>query len=530
MPIIKNGSGTIIYTQRSEKYDSGIPGGTGVHPDDSFAIADKDDQLKQIQFDASAAQGTNSTTVITTGAQAANSTIILTLPATSGTLGLAGATTNSFTTIQVPNGTSPVATGATDTLTLTSTDSSLTITGTAATDTVNMAVRYSNPGAGARSEQFGSGALAPYADNTAFGNAAIISGGSSTGATAVGSNATVTGVYGTAIGFNAAAVESGSAFGRNATASNIGAVAFGHGALASAERSLAIGNNSRATADSAHAIGQNAESTHQASIVIGYSADSTAANQLVIGGEASREIRDVYIGGGVVEATPVAVLTIQPTGGSGTDVAAGVLNLRGPASTGSAAPGKIQLSTTTAGSSGTTAQTHTTRVEIDGTGRVSKQMGSGAGYATVGGTANVNTTAVGNVGVVEDNLITYSLPANSLAANGDYIEIEAFGTFAATANVKQVKLYFGAQVIFASGAIAANTGDWHIRGKVFRTGAATQKAIASAATSNALLVASADYTTPAETLSGAITIKCTGEATANDDIVQEGLLVKYGQV
>ena len=445
-----------------------------------------------------------------------------------------GGATASFTIIQTDAGTSPAATGPTDTLTLTSSDSSLTIDGDSGTDTVDFLVRYSNPGAGLRSEQFGDGALAPYADNTVFGNGAVVNDGSpgttSVGCTAIGSGANCIEEYGTAVGREASAYRQGSAFGRRAFAQNIGAVAFGHGTFVNAERALAIGVNARAEADSAHAIGQNSTATHQASIAIGYSADTTAANQLVIGGESSREIRDVYIGGGVVEASPVAVLTIQPTGGSGTNVAAGVLNLRGPASTGNAVPGKLRLSTTTAGSSGTTLQTHTTRAEIDGTGRFTKQIGSSSSYATIGGTANVNTTAVGNVGTGEDDLITYALPANALAANGDYVEIEAFGTLASNANNKEVKLYFGSTVLLTTGSIALNGGDWAIRARVIRTGAATQKAIAWISAGNSLIAAFADYTTPAETLSGSVTIKCTGEATSNDDIVQEGLIVRYQQV
>lgn len=538
MPISKNGNGVITYTQRSEKYDSGIPGGTGVHPDDSFAVADKDDQLKQLQFDPTP-QGTNSTVVLTSGATADNSTVVITLPAVSGTLSLAGGSGgDSFTTIQTDAGTSPVATSATDTLTLTSSDGSNTITGNSTTDTVTINTRYNNPGAGADSEQFGVGASAPYADNTVFGNGAIVNAGvssTSIGCTAVGSNAQCTDQYGTAIGFNASATREGSAFGRNAVAGNntsahVGLIAFGHGAFATSERACAVGKDSRATADSSHAFGMFAESNHQSSIALGYSADSTANNQLVIGGQASREVRDVYIGGGVVEASPVSVLTIQPTGGSGTNIAAGILSLRGAASTGNATPGKVRISTTAAGSSGTTVQTQTTRVEVDGSGRVTKQLGSGASFVTVGGTCVVDSTSVGNVGTGEDDLISYSLPANSLAANNDYIDIEAFGVFAANSNNKTLKLHFGGTTAFTTGPVAANDGSWCIKAKVIRTGATAQKCISSIVTGNALIAASSTYSTPAETLSGAVTIKCTGEATSSDDIIQHGLIVNYGQV
>lgn len=62
--------------------------------------------------------------------------IIVTLPATSGTLSYGGTPTNSFTTIQTPVGTSPVATSPTDTLTLSTSGGEIVITGNSSTDTV----------------------------------------------------------------------------------------------------------------------------------------------------------------------------------------------------------------------------------------------------------------------------------------------------------------------------------------------------------------------------------------------------------
>lgn len=140
---------------------------------------------------------------------------------------------------------------------------------------------------------------------------------------------------------------------------------------------------------------------------------------------------------------------------------------------------------------------------------------------------NVNTTPVGNVGAGEDDLISSSLTAATLANSGDCAEITAFGTFAANANLKQVKLKFGATTVFATGAAALNGGSWHISAKVVRTGASTQIASATFNGNVTVVTADATYSEPAETLSGAVTIKCTGEATADNDIIQKGLMVRY---
>jgi len=59
----------------------------------------------------------------------------------------------------------------------------------------------------------------------------------------------------------------------------------------------------------------------------------------------------------------------------------------------------------------------------------------------------VDTTTTGNIGGGEDTLITYTIPASVLASNGDHIEFDTWGSFAANANTKDLKVYFGATVI-----------------------------------------------------------------------------------
>ena len=127
----------------------------------------------------------------------------------------------------------------------------------------------------------------------------------------------------------------------------------------------------------------------------------------------------------------------------------------------------------------------------------------------------------------EDDLMTYSVPAGTLGVNGDYIEFTMSFDLAANANTKQVKVKFGATTIYASGAQAQNDGVITITGQIIRTGAATQR-ITYSVTSNATLFPDyADYVTSGETLSGAVTLKATGEATSNDDIIQKINLVKF---
>lgn len=138
---------------------------------------------------------------------------------------------------------------------------------------------------------------------------------------------------------------------------------------------------------------------------------------------------------------------------------------------------------------------------------------------------SINTTAVGTVGSGEDNLMSYAVGAGLLGTDGWGLEILAGFLAAANANSKTFKLYFGATVIASTGAISPNAKGVTMRAVVIRTGATAQVAMSQ---SNCEVTngAYASFTTPAETLANSITIKGTGEATSNDDIIQKLLMVR----
>lgn len=133
MPITKDVNNVIQYTKKTDLWSSDV---TGVFSDKDFTLSAEGDPLKQIKFDADPIPTNTGITI--RGNSSTASDIVVTLPATTGTLSLHGSgATPSFSTIQTPEGTSPVATGGADVLTLTSTGGDLTITGNATTDTVN---------------------------------------------------------------------------------------------------------------------------------------------------------------------------------------------------------------------------------------------------------------------------------------------------------------------------------------------------------------------------------------------------------
>jgi len=133
---------------------------------------------------------------------------------------------------------------------------------------------------------------------------------------------------------------------------------------------------------------------------------------------------------------------------------------------------------------------------------------------------HTNITPVGNVGSGEDILMTYTLPANTLDTNGEFLEITVWGTTGESADTA-FKLYFGATVIQTISVGFGN--EWFFNAKVVRTAAATQTAMIGGG-------GNSDYTNiqkPTETLSNTVVIKCTGEATDNNDIIQEGMIIKW---
>jgi len=143
------------------------------------------------------------------------------------------------------------------------------------------------------------------------------------------------------------------------------------------------------------------------------------------------------------------------------------------------------------------------------------------------GAIKVDTTGVGNVGAGEDVLMTYSLPANALNANGKAIRVTVYGTIVNNANAKTVKVYFGTTVVY-SGAMTANQAyKWCAQFTAVRTGLNTQDVFGTGFVENVAIKVAPYYATDTQTETSTITIKCTGEGVANNDITQEGMIVEY---
>lgn len=147
--------------------------------------------------------------------------------------------------------------------------------------------------------------------------------------------------------------------------------------------------------------------------------------------------------------------------------------------------------------------------------------------AGINGVAKVITTPVGNVGTGEDNLMSWTSPAAALSGDRQSYRIEAAGTIANNANAKTVKFYFGATTVLTAALPTSVAASWKISANVIRTGATTQVADAVLHVGNGTTYPIVATAAPAETLSGTVVIKCTGTATANNDIVQSMMKIYW---
>jgi hypothetical protein len=166
-------------------------------------------------------------------------------------------------------------------------------------------------------------------------------------------------------------------------------------------------------------------------------------------------------------------------------------------------------------------------------GFVEVPMGLSTLNGKVACVANRNTTAVGNVGGGEDDLMTYSLPLNSMNAATKGVRITAWGTTANNSNPKTVILYFGTAAILTTALTVSQAGVWRINAEVLSTGTDIQQYVTQLVQGGTTTLVDAEQGTAAQDDGAAITIKCTGTVTDgggginNDDIVQEGIIVEF---
>lgn len=150
---------------------------------------------------------------------------------------------------------------------------------------------------------------------------------------------------------------------------------------------------------------------------------------------------------------------------------------------------------------------------------LTQEMGGSATFAPSLQKSYCAQTTVGtDANTTEKDLATFDLPANLFFTDNAGVWVEAFGTTAADANTKTMKLYFNGTVLASSASLvtAPNAVGWNVRSSIFRRSSGNQSSrVTWEGAGHTPFTATALHTA---TDTAAITVKLTGQngtATAN---------------
>lgn len=150
---------------------------------------------------------------------------------------------------------------------------------------------------------------------------------------------------------------------------------------------------------------------------------------------------------------------------------------------------------------------------------------SGTGATLIGVLSN-NVTAVATVGSGNNGLMTFTLPANTLSANGKAIRITCWGTKASTANAKSIFFEFPNSTTLMTQTLATSaTGTWAFEVIITRTASNAQLYVVRNIFDNAVVTATTSGTA-AQTDSATITFRLTATTGAANDVIQKQMLIE----
>lgn len=144
----------------------------------------------------------------------------------------------------------------------------------------------------------------------------------------------------------------------------------------------------------------------------------------------------------------------------------------------------------------------------------------------VNGRLTAVVTPAGNTTSIEQTLMTYTLPANRIAATGDAVRIRCWGNTASNSDVKTLKVYFGTSSFSSATAGGApNNKAFDADFLVVRSGAATQT-ITGRIGFDLTTTTWQNSTTGADSWAANQTIKCTSTSSAASDMTIQGMFVE----
>jgi hypothetical protein len=138
------------------------------------------------------------------------------------------------------------------------------------------------------------------------------------------------------------------------------------------------------------------------------------------------------------------------------------------------------------------------------------------------------STTSGTVQSTEYTLNSLTLPANSFNANTRGFTASAFGTLAANANAKNIKIYVGSVAVATVTGSTASAKDYAIHLTCVRTGSSAQTCMATIQVDTAVAPTMAvTALTQTDTQDIVIAVKTANTAAAAASGTGKGLLVRY---
>jgi len=156
--------------------------------------------------------------------------------------------------------------------------------------------------------------------------------------------------------------------------------------------------------------------------------------------------------------------------------------------------------------------------------------GGSSGGTLTAGLADPTANASGTTQNTEYTLNSVTLPANAFNANGRAVQVIAWGTLAANANAKNLKVYFGATAVATVTGSTANGKDYYVELSVVRIGASAQSAVGyiqiDTATAGTMAVNGAVAETDTSPI--VISVKSANTAAAAASATGKGMVATFG--
>jgi len=181
------------------------------------------------------------------------------------------------------------------------------------------------------------------------------------------------------------------------------------------------------------------------------------------------------------------------------------------------------------GTNDASGQNDTLKATITSAGRFEAVTGNGStSMMNLNGTLAVQFNTVGCSGSSETDLHSKTIPANTLALDGDQITADFGGRFANNANSKTIKVYFGGTVIYTAVAAFQNI-DWHLRVTIIRDASGSVRTVTSGNWQSSVVNTFVQLGSVGSlTFSSGIVLKVTGQGTSNNDIEQTLSVIRKG--